>query len=40
MCMYRESVERDALDPAFTYGLIDHVFLPAVGISEDGSSTS
>ena len=40
MCMYRESVERVALDPAFTYGLIDHVFLPAVGIRGDGSSTS
>jgi AcrR family transcriptional regulator len=40
MCMYRVSVERIALDPDFTTGLIDRVLLPAVGISADTSSTS
>ena len=32
MCMYRVSIERVVLDPDFISGLIDHVFLPAVGI--------
>ncbi len=32
MCMYRVAVERIALDPDFTYGLIDRVLLPAVDL--------
>ena len=32
MCMYRVSVERVALDPAFIDGLINRVLLPAVGL--------
>src|SRR5690349_4364169 len=32
MCMYRVAVERLALDPDFTSGLIDRVLLPAVGL--------
>ena len=33
MCMYRVAVERVALDPAFTNGLIDRVLLPAAGLA-------
>ena len=32
MCMYRVSVERVALDPDFTLGLLDRVLLPAAGL--------
>lgn len=40
MCMYRISVDRLALDPAFVGGIIDGVLLPAVGLGTEHPAPS